>query len=266
MMERTERLHYLIHWLLAERQEGTAIPASDIDGLLRLFHSLKTIREPAAIPDEFLRIQDEELAFQREAKGTVGIDDMAASPLNNRLCLWQGDITRLKADGIVNAANSRMLGCFVPLHSCIDNAIHSAAGIQMRLECQTLMQRLGREACTGEVLLTGGYNLPARYVLHTVGPIVTDPDGPTNRQKEELAACYTHCLAQADDKRMESIAFCCISTGVFRFPNAEAARIAVRSVDSYLHQHPESSIRKVVFNVFKDEDLHLYQQLLGYES
>lgn len=264
-MKREERLRYLIHALLTERPEYASLHIPDsTDKQALLLRSLMNLREPNDIHEEFLRIQDEELSFQREAKGVVEISDIEESPADHRLCLWQGDITRLNADCIVNAANSRMLGCFIPLHSCIDNAIHSAAGIQMRLECHALMQQLGREAHTAEVLMTQGYNLPARYVLHTVGPIVAANNEPTAEQCEELKACYTHCLDRAESEGLTSIAFCCISTGVFRFPNAAAATIAVNAVKEYFQRHPHSCIEKVIFNVFKHEDLHIYQQLLAY--
>lgn len=264
-MERKERLRNLLNTLLSEKPEYASMRLPEgVDEQALLLRSLMNVREPNDINPEFLRLQDEELSFQREEKGIVKADDLGGSPADPRLCLWQGDITRLEADCIVNAANSRMLGCFVPLHNCIDNAIHSAAGIQLRLECYTQMQKLGRcEARTAEVISTRGYNLPARRVLHVTGPIVIDADGPTDRQREELRACYANCLAEAEDEGLESIAFCCISTGVFNFPNDEAAVIAVDTVKAYLHQHPQSSIRKVIFNVFKDEDLHIYKRLLN---
>jgi len=180
---------------------------------------------------------------------------------NKQLLVWQGDITRLKVDAIVNAANSQMLGCFHPLHKCIDNAIHSAAGVQLREECHQLMLKQGHEEPTGQAKITRAYNLPCKYVIHTVGPII--PNGiPTEFQKEQLASCYRSIMACADENRLESIAFCCISTGEFRFPNQMAAEIAVRTVKDYLTEHPDSSIKQVVFNVFKDIDRDIYQRLL----
>lgn len=263
-MKREERLRYLIGVLLAEQPAYAFRPVPDhVEAQEKLLQALMNVRNPKPIGQDFLDRQDEELTFQKIRKGVVKANELEEYAPGSRLCLWQGDITRLEVDGIVNAANSRMLGCFVPLHSCIDNVIHSAAGVQMRWECHTLMQRLGRDARTGEVLLTRGYNLPARYVLHVTGPIVTGDDGPTDEQKEELRACYANCLAKAECEGMESIAFCCISTGVFRFPNAEAAEIAMGEVREYFREHPQSCIRKVIFNVFKDEDLHIYQKLLS---
>ncbi|MDO4163928.1 MAG: protein-ADP-ribose hydrolase [Bacteroides sp.] len=264
-MERKERLHYLLNTLLSEKPEYASIRLPEgVDEQALLLRSLMNVREPNDINPEFLRLQDEELSFQREGKGIVKADDFGGSPADPRLCLWQGDITRLEVDCIVNAANSQMLGCFIPLHGCIDNAIHSAAGIQVRLECYAQMQKFGREAHTAEVISARGYNLPARRILHVTGPIVTNADGPTDRQRKELQACYANCLVEAENEKLESIAFCCISTGVFRFPNAEAATIAVDTVRAYFQQHLQSGIRKVVFNVFKDEDLHIYRRLLGY--
>ena len=175
--------------------------------------------------------------------------------------LWQGDITRLCVDAIVNAANSQMLGCFHPLHKCIDNAIHSAAGVQLREECHQLMLRQGHPEETGTAKITKAYNLPCKHVIHTVGPII--PDGiPTAFQQEQLASCYRSIMACADENRLESIAFCCISTGEFRFPNKLAAEIAVKTVKDYLLEHPNTSIKHVVFNVFKDVDKEIYQRLL----
>ena len=173
---------------------------------------------------------------------------------------WQGDITRLKVDAIVNAANSQMLGCFVPMHRCIDNAIHSAAGVQLRFACEEMMH--GAEEPTGSARITPGFNLPARYVLHTVGPIVTTAR-PLHQQEVQLASCYSSCLDLADKKGLASIAFCCISTGEFRFPNDRACEIAVSTVRSWMAGHPDSSVKTVIFNTFKDIDHELYQNALA---
>ena len=178
-----------------------------------------------------------------------------------QLLLWQGDITRLKVDSIVNAANAQMLGCFHPLHRCIDNAIHSAAGVQLREECHRLMLQQGHLEPTGRAKITKAYNLPCKYVIHTVGPII--PNGiPTESQKEQLASSYHNIMTCADENGLESIAFCCISTGEFRFPNQLAAEIAVRTIKDYLNAHPDCSVGQVVFNVFKDEDREIYQRIL----
>jgi O-acetyl-ADP-ribose deacetylase (regulator of RNase III) len=193
-------------------------------------------------------MQDAELVLQREDKGLVSINDEG-------LQLWQGDITRLQVDAIVNAANAQALGCWLPLHNCIDNCIHSAAGIQLRKACADIIQ--GRLLKTGEAFITEGYNLPAKHVIHTVGPII-ETGIPTKEQEEELAQCYRSCLDLAEQNHLESIAFCCISTGVFHFPNERAAEIAIETVRAY----PRKSVQTVVFNVFLDKDYDIYKELL----
>ncbi len=194
-------------------------------------------------------MEDAELQMQREDKGVVTIE-------GEGLRLWQGDITRLQVDAIVNAANAQALGCWAPLHNCIDNCIHSAAGIQLRKECDDIMQ--GRLLKTGEAFITRGYNLPAKHVIHTVGPIIADGI-PSQEQEEQLAQCYRSCLDLAEQNHLESIAFCCISTGVFHFPNERAAEIAVETVRAC----PLKSVKTVVFNVFLDKDYDIYQKILG---
>lgn len=205
---------------------------------------------------ETIRFLNEELLtempqYRRDAGRTPADDE------SQRLVLWQGDITRLDADAIVNAANSELLGCFRPGHNCIDNVIHSAAGLQLREECAEIMRRQGHEEPTGRAKITGGYNLPARYVLHTVGPIISGP--LTEHDRELLTSCYRSCLALAEEKGLKSVAFCCISTGVFRFPKAEAARIAIGTVREYLKS---GALEKVVFCVHGGENLQIYQDLL----
>ena len=219
---------------------------------------LMNLRQPAALSPRFLREQDALLSAEREARGVVHVADLPTVPGDDRLVLWQGDITRLDADAIVNAANSALLGCFRPGHNCIDNVIHSAAGLQLRQECAALMAAQGHEELTGSAKLTGGYNLPAKHVLHTVGPIITGP--LTDRDREDLASCYRSCLRLAEARGLRSVAFCCISTGVFRFPKAEAARIAVETVRSQLR---ESSLEKLIFCVHGEENYRLYRVLLG---
>lgn len=197
-------------------------------------------------------MQDAELVLQREDKGVVTTSDI--SPLTSDIILWQGDITRLQVDAIVNAANAQALGCWSPLHNCIDNCIHSAAGIQLRKECADIMQ--GQLLRTGEAFITKGYNLPAKHVIHTVGPII-ESGYPSKEQEEELARCYRSCLDLAEENGLQSIAFCCISTGVFHFPNRRAAEIAIKTVRAY----PRKSIKTVVFNVFLDKDYDIYKEL-----
>lgn len=219
----------------------------------QLLRSLMNIRPPMDISEEFLNLQDELLRMETAEKGVIDV-----SKLNSRIILWQGDITRLNADAVVNAANNKLLGCFYPCHSCIDNAIHSAAGIQLRLECNQIMQKQGFDEPTGTAKITSAYNLPSKYVIHTVGPIVQGT--LTDKHCKELADCYKSCLSLTAENSLKSIAFCCISTGEFHFPNEKAAEIAVKEVTNFLGQN--DSIEKVVFNVFKDMDYNIYKRLL----
>ena len=257
-MEREERLSLIIQRLAADRCQSVAIP----DGMAekrRLMRALMNVRPPdPAADDDLLRMQDEELQLELRQRGTVTLAETLPAD-DPRLRLWQGDITRLATDAIVNAANAQAIGCFAPLHACIDNCIHSAAGIQLREECHRTMQ--GRLLATGDAFITSGYNLPARYVIHTVGPIV---EGlyPTDGQVEQLATCYRSCLRLADRQGLHSIAFCCISTGVYRFPNSLAAKTAVGTVANWLDDHPQTTLDTVVFNVFLDKDYELYQKQL----
>lgn len=221
-----------------------------------LFRALMNVRLPMPASEDFLRVQDEQLQVQLAEKGVVEILRCA----QNDIVEWQGDITRLKVDAIVNASNSQMLGCFVPMHRCIDNAIHSAAGVQLRLACAEMMK--GSDEPTGSARITPGFNLPAKYVIHTVGPIVTTAL-PLRQQEVQLASCYSSCLNLAGEKGLESIAFCCISTGEFRFPNDRACEIAVSTVRSWMAGHPDSSVKTVIFNTFKDIDHELYQNALA---
>lgn len=261
-MNRTEKIYFLNNILLEEMPEYRAQAAQFPRGEAsqrRLLRSLMNVRPPMPLKKEFLTVQDELLAGEREEKGPVSVDELPATAADPRLVLWQGDITRLAADAIVNAGNSALLGCFCPCHGCIDNAIHSAAGLQLRDACNELMQKQGRPEETGRAKLTHAYNLPARYVLHTVGPII---HGRVHeREREELASCYRSCLELAAEHGLESVAFCCISTGEFHFPNQEAAEIAVRTVTDFLQR--DTSVRKVIFNVFKEIDAQIYRSLLG---
>ena len=258
-MDRLENLKNIIMYLMADNRVSHRIP-STLEERQRMMRALMNVWEPKAISNDFLTMQDAELQMQREDKGVVGLENMAAAnsslfTFHSSLLLWQGDITRLKVDAIVNAANAQALGCWAPLHNCIDNCIHSAAGIQLRKACNDTMQ--GRLLATGNAFITKGYNLPAKHVIHTVGPII--PDGiPTKEQEEQLAQCYRSCLDLAEQNGLESIAFCCISTGVFHFPNELAARIAIETVKSY----PRHALKTIVFNVFLDKDRDIYQQLL----
>ena len=256
-MNQSERRTILIQVLLKEHPEyrGLRIPA-DADTQWQLLRGLLNIREPRRIGTDFLQIQDAYLQEEIAAKGITDAADLM--PLQPGLYLWQGDITTLKCDAIVNAANSGMTGCYCPNHGCIDNAIHTYAGVQLRSACARLMAKQGHEEPTGQAKLTPAFNLPCRYVLHTVGPIVTGR--VTARDRALLASCYRACLTKAAEAGLESIAFCCISTGVFCFPNEDAAEIAVQTVKEFL-QTP-TTIKKVIFNVFKDMDKKIYERLL----
>lgn len=260
-MDRREQVQYLNQTLLAEmpqyREQAEAFPV-DAFSQRRLLRSLMNVRPPMPLAPKFLEVQDALLSAEREEKGVVNGDALPPTAGDPRLVLWQGDITRLRADAIVDADNSALLGCFAPCHGCIDNAIHSAAGLQLRDECNRLMEQQGRPEPTGQAKLTDGYNLPARYVLHTVGPIIHGRVTPQDR--ELLASCYRSCLKLASEHELQSVAFCCISTGEFHFPNQEAARIAVQTVKEFL-QAP-TTVRKVIFNVFKDIDANIYDDLL----
>ena len=258
-MTQDERRVFLIRELLKEQKRisFTGIP-EDAEEQRKLLRSLMNVRMPEPISEELLKVQDEYLMERSRERGITDADDLSPVNADSRLYLWQGDITTLKCDAIVNACNSQMLGCFQPCHSCIDNFIHTYAGIQLRLKMNEIMQAQGHEEPTGKAKITAGYNLPARHILHTVGPIVQW--GLTEEDKELLADCYRSCLKLAADSGLESVAFCCISTGVFGFPQKPAAEIAVRTVKEYLDRDPR--IRKVIFNVFKDEDLRIYQKFL----
>ena len=253
-MNRYDNIGWICRYLLDEnpRYRKMVIP-ENLEERQALMRSLLNIRMPLPVTQEFLQAQDAEIQAQLADKGTVEID-------GEGLVEWQGDITSLNVDAIVNAANSRMLGCFVPMHRCIDNAIHSAAGVQLRLACEEMMQ--GAEEPTGSARITPGFNLPAKYVLHTVGPIVTTAR-PIRQQEVQLASCYRSCLELADKNGLQSIAFCCISTGEFRFPNDLACGIAVQTVRDYLAYHPETNLKTIVFNTFKDIDHELYRDALA---
>ena len=259
-MTQDERRLYLINELLKERNEDCEIP-DDEKSQKDFLRSLMNIRPPLPVSADFLQIQDEYLLERNRERGIVDIADLKATECNQQLYLWQGDITTLKVDAIVNAANSALLGCFAPLHACIDNCIHTFAGIQLRLACNELMKKQGHEEGTGLCKITPAFNLPSRYVLHTVGPIITTV--VSAREKIQLASCYKNCLETAAKNQLESLAFCCISTGVFRFPADLAAQIAVETVEMWLAENPDSSVKKVVFNVFGNKDLEIYKKVLG---
>ena len=261
-MTRLEQIRTLNTVLLKEmpeyREQAEQFPA-DNASQRRLLRSLMNVRPPMPLDPAFLKVQNELLSAEREEKGVVDAMALPTVRSDPRLAVWQGDITRLRADAIVDADNSALLGCFVPCHGCIDNAIHSAAGLQLRDECAAIMRAQGHPEPNGRAKLTKGYNLPARYVLHTVGPIVGR--WVTWKDRREMAACYRSCLELAAEHGLRSVAFCCISTGEFHFPNPEAAEIAVQTVQEWLAQQ-RTSIERVIFNVFKDIDAEIYRRLL----
>lgn len=255
-MNQSERRLFLIQSLLKEfGYQKQEIPGNVQEQKL-LLRGMMNVRSPKGIDPEFLEVQD---AYLQQAAMDKGITDAAdLTPIQPGLFLWQGDITTLRCDAIVNAANSGMTGCYVPNHRCIDNAIHTFAGVQLRLACQELMERQGCPEPTGRAKITPAYNLPCKYVLHTVGPIVSGK--VTEQDKALLASCYRSCLELAGENNLESVAFCCISTGEFHFPNELAAEIAVQTVKDFMKE--EHSVKKVIFNVFKDLDKNIYRRLL----
>ncbi len=257
-MDQKERRDYLIKNLIGEqnRFRGMEIAQDEADAKLQL-RALMNVRMAAPITKEFEEVQDAYLQEVNAGRGIVALSDLQEAEPG--LYLWQGDITRLAVDGIVNAANSGMTGCYQPCHNCIDNCIHTYAGIQLRNFCQELMDVQGHEEPTGRAKITPGFNLPCKYVLHTVGPIV---QGVLTEEHERLlASCYESCLKLAEENGLKSLAFCCISTGVFMFPNRRAAEIAVKTVKEYRKRN--NSEIKVIFNVWKDIDCEIYRQLLG---
>ena len=256
-MNQNERRIFLIQELLKEnkRYEDMEIP-QDFEEQRALLHALMNVRIAKNVDDEFIKVQDEYLQEEIKRKGMVDIDDL--KPIKDGIYLWQGDITTLRCDVIVNAANSGMTGCYVPNHRCIDNCIHSFAGVQLRLECDEIMTKQGHGEPTGQAKITNSYNLPCKYIIHTVGPIINGK--LTSEDCDLLESCYKSCLELAVKNNLESIAFCCISTGEFHFPNDKAAQIAVKTVEEFMKK--ETSLKKVIFNVFKDMDKEIYRKLL----
>ncbi len=256
-MNQSEKRWFLLQSLLKERMDYRTIDIpAEPERQRQLLRGLMNIRAPQCIGADFLKMQDEYLQGETAAKGITDIADL--TPVQPGLYLWQGDITTLKCDAIVNAANSGMTGCYIPNHRCIDNAIHTYAGVELRLACAELMEQQGYPEPTGQAKITPAFNLPCKYVLHTVGPIIQGR--VTRRDQGLLASCYRSCLELAAENGLESVAFCCISTGEFHFPNELAAEIAVRTVKEFLQK--QTSVRKVIFNVFKDLDKAIYEKLL----
>ena len=257
-MKQSERRIFLIKSLLQERTEYRDISISaDNEQQKQLLRALMNVRTPQPIGTEFLRMQDEYLQYEIAAKGITDVAEL--TPVQQGIYLWQGDITTLKCDAIVNAGNSGMTGCYIPNHRCIDNAIHTFAGMQLRLLCDNLMEQQGYPEPAGGTKITPAFNLPSRYVLHTVGPVISGK--VKKHERELLASCYHSCLELAAENKLESVAFCCISTGEFHFPNELAAEIAVQSVKDFFRL--QTGVKKVIFNVFKDLDKNIYKKLLG---
>ena len=257
-MTQEQRLDELLAYLLAEC--GGRLPAA-LEGITekkQLFRALMNLRPPRPASPEFMALQDAYLQEEIVSQGIVDAAQLPPTPRDTRIVLWQGDITTLRCDGIVNAANSQMLGCFYLNHGCIDNAVHTFAGVQLRQVCAELMKKQGHEEETRKAKITPAFNLPCRYVLHTVGPIIRER--LTRQDCDLLASCYRSCLELADENNLKSIAFCCISTGEFRFPNDKAAEIAVKTVREYKAQ--TSSTMEVIFNVFKELDYNIYREIL----
>ena len=259
-MTQQERLRYLVEGLVAEykekHNEHIDIPMNEAEQF-NLFRALCNIRPAGSMPAEWMKVQDEYLNELAREKGIVTINDMEKRA--PQIYLWQGDITRLSVDAIVNAANNQLLGCFAPNHRCIDNTIHTFAGIELRMACSRMIEYMDMPEKTGVARKTYGFNLPAKHVIHTVGPIIYD--SLTDIEREQLASCYRSCLELANAYSLQSIAFCCISTGEFRFSNEDAAQIAIDTVRTYLKE--TNSKIQVVFNVFKDIDYDIYDKLLG---
>ncbi len=257
-MTQANRRWYLIRQLLEERPEyrNMDIPTGELEQK-RLLRSLLNIRMPRPVSREFLEVQDAYLQEEIRLKGITTLADL--NPVQKGIYLWRGDITTLRCDGIVNAANSRMLGCFVPGHDCIDNAIHTFAGVQLRAVCAEIRRQQGHEEETGKAKITPAFNLPCQYVLHTVGLVVCGQ--PTGKDQILLASSYRSCLELAEKNGLKSVAFCCISTGEFHFPHERAAEIAIQTVKEF--QARSHSGIEVIFNVFKKMDWDIYRELLG---
>lgn len=256
-MTQEERLDRLIHDLIHEDPQYQDLPIpKDMQNKQKLLRSLMNVRPPRQIDEDFLAIQDAYLSKRIQEKGITKFQDLQS--IQNGIYLWQGDITTLQVDAIVNAANSQMLGCFVPCHGCIDNAIHTYAGIELRLECAKIMEAQGYAQPIGQAKITHAYQLPCRYILHTVGPYIYGH--VQQKDQNALASCYRSCLDLAKDHAIKSIAFCCISTGEFNFPNDLAAQIAIETVKTWQKENPNTI--EVIFNVFKDQDYQIYKRLL----
>ena len=245
--------------------EDSEIP-KNYEDKRRLLRALMNVQSPIQLSEKYYEIQDKILSEETESKDLVPADEIETinktDAIDSKIALWQGDITCLKADAIVNAANSQMLGCFIPLHNCIDNQIHSAAGFQLRMDCYDIMRKQGHEEIVGSAKITSAYNLPSKYVIHTVGPAIPNGRKPNEEENDQLENCYKSCLKLADKEKLKSIAFCSISTGVFNFPKDLASKIAIKTVRKYLKDNEDTNIEKVIFNTFSDEATEIYRKNL----
>lgn len=256
-MNTNEELNFLLKYLIEEHNDTIKIP-ENIEDKKRLFRSLSNIRPPNPISNEFLKIQDSYLT--KENNTIINSENILPIKTNSKIALWKGDITQLKVDAIVNACNSQLLGCFIPLHNCIDNKIHSKAGIQLRLKCNEIIKKQGHFEENGDAKITSAYNLPSKYIIHTVGPQIKSK--VQKQDKIDLKNCYISSLKKCEEYNIESIAFPCISTGVFSFPELEAAKIATKTVKKYLNKNPNTNLKKVIFNVFTENSNQIYRKIL----
>lgn len=267
-LELNNEIDFLIKELISLNEnidKNMEIP-KDYNEKRKLFRSLMNIQSPVLLSDEFYEIQDKILSEETRHKDLVSAEEIESisetDEVDSKIAYWQGDITNLKADAIVNAANSQMLGCFIPLHNCIDNQIHSASGFQLRMDCYEIMKNQGHEEPVGKAKITSAYNLPSKYVIHTVGPAIPYGMNPNEEEIKGLESCYKSCLELADEKGLKSIGFCSISTGVFNFPKDLASRIAIKTVRRYLKNNKGTSLEKVIFNTFSDEATEIYRRNL----
>ena len=267
--DKNTEIDFLINELISknERIDNNMEIPDNYDEKRKLLRALMNTQTPVQLSDEFYEIQDKILSDETNNKDLVSWEDIETisqnpNEIDSKIALWQGDITYLKADAIVNAANSQMLGCFIPLHNCIDNQIHSAAGFQLRMDCYKIMQNQGHEEANGNAKITSAYNLPSKYVIHTVGPAIPYGREPDENEIRELESCYQSCLELADEHELKSIAFCSISTGVFNFPKDQASKLAIETVRNYLKNNPNTNIEKIIFNTFSDEATEIYRKNL----
>ena len=267
--DKNTEIDFLINELIStnERIDNNMEIPDNYDEKRKLLRALMNTQTPVQLSDEFYEIQDRILSDETNNKDLVSWEDIETisqnpNEIDSKIALRQGDITYLKADAIVNAANSQMLGCFIPLHNCIDNQIHSAAGFQLRMDCYKIMQNQGHEEANGNAKITSAYNLPSKYVIHTVGPAIPYGREPDENEIRELESCYQSCLELADEHELKSIAFCSISTGVFNFPKDQASKLAIETVRNYLKNNPNTNIEKIIFNTFSDEATEIYRKNL----